>query len=109
MKMAGANVNPAPNTQWRTLLPAEQINKRVRETGRQICDDYLARTIHVLALLENAFMFTADLVRALKGPVICQFIKPQYRHGEFLEMFSAMDPISVDSTCCWSKDWCTQE
>jgi hypoxanthine phosphoribosyltransferase len=32
-------------------------------------------------------MFVADLVRALEVPVICQFIKPQYRPGEILEIF----------------------
>ncbi len=29
-------------------------------------------------MLENAFMFMADLVRALEVPVVCQFIKPKY-------------------------------
>jgi len=71
----------------RTLLPAEQIQKRVREMGRQISDDYRGRTVHVLALLENAFVFTADLVRAMDVPVICQFIKPRYSHGDILEIF----------------------
>ncbi len=63
--------------QPRTVIPAEQIQKRVREMGRQISDDYRGRTIHLLALLENGFIFMADLVRALDVPVICQFIKPQ--------------------------------
>lgn len=70
-----------------TLLPADQIQKRVREMGRQISDDYRGRTIHVLAVLENAFIFTADLVRSLEVPVICQFIKPRYSQGDVLEIF----------------------
>src|SRR5579862_9200489 len=73
--------------QLRTVIPAEQIQKRVREMGRQISDDYRGRTIHVLGLLENGFIFMADLVRALEVPVICQFIKPQYRPGDVLEIF----------------------
>jgi len=80
-------MNQALSTEKRTVIPAEQIQKRVREMGRQISDDYRGRTIHVLALLENGFMFMADLVRALDPPVICQFIKPQYRQGEILEIF----------------------
>ncbi len=61
--------------------------------GRQISDDYRGRTVHLLALLENGFIFMADLARALEVPVICQFIKPRYREdkvdgsGGILEIF----------------------
>lgn len=66
------------------VISAEQIQKRVREMGRQISDDYRGKTVHGLAVLENGFMFMADLVRALEVAVICEFIKPLYRdriHG----------------------------
>jgi hypoxanthine phosphoribosyltransferase len=81
----------------RVVIPAEQIQKRVREMGRQISDDYRGRTIHLLALLENGFIFMADLVRALEVPVICQFIKPRYRmendgRGGVLEIFFSHEP-----------------
>ena len=68
------------------LIPAEQIQKRVREMGRQISDDYRGQSVHVLAVLENGFMFMADLVRELEIPVICQFIKPKYSPGDVLEI-----------------------
>jgi hypoxanthine phosphoribosyltransferase len=86
------NANPK-SEQLRTVIPTEQIQKRVREMARQISDDYQGKTIHALALLENGFIFMADLVRALDVPVICQFIKPKYRReqantpGAFLEIF----------------------
>jgi hypoxanthine phosphoribosyltransferase len=76
----------------RPLIPAEQIQKRVREMGRQISDDYRGQTVHILAVLENAFVFTADLVRTLDIPLICQFVKPQYRQGEVLEIFFSHGP-----------------
>jgi len=63
----------------RSVISAEQIQKRVREMGRQISDDYQGNTVHVLALLENSFMFVADLVRAMDVPLTCTFIKPRYR------------------------------
>lgn len=71
------------------VIPAEQIQKRVREIGRQISDDYKGKTIHALGILENGFVFFSDLVRSLDVPVICQFIKPQYRDdlGGMLEIF----------------------
>ncbi len=84
--------------QLRVVIPAEQIQKRVREIARQISDHYQGKTIHALGLLENGFMFMADLVRALEVPVICQFIKPQYRReqentpGGFLEIFFSHQP-----------------
>ena len=61
------------------IIPAEQIQKRVREMARQISHDYKGKTVHALAVLENGFIFLADLVRAIEVPVICQFIKPRYR------------------------------
>lgn len=62
----------------RQVIASEQIQKRVKELGRHISDDYRGQTIQALAVLENAFMFMADLVRALDVPVVCQFIKPKY-------------------------------
>jgi len=71
------------------IIPAEQIEKRVREMARQISDDYRGKTVHVLGVLENGFVFLADLVREMEGPVICQFIKPKYgdRGGDRQEIF----------------------
>ena len=65
--------------QLKPLISAEQIQKRVREMGRQISDDYRGQALHALAVLENSFVFMADLMRALEVPVICEFIKPLYR------------------------------
>ncbi len=84
--------------QLRTVISADQIQKRVREMGRQISDDYRGQSIHLLALLENGFIFMADLVRALEIPVICQFIKPRYKvqgadgSGGVLEIFFSHEP-----------------
>jgi hypoxanthine phosphoribosyltransferase len=72
----------APAEQLRSVITAEQIQKRVREMARQISDDHRGQTLHVLALLENGFMFMADLVRSLEVPVVCQFIKPRYKQTQ---------------------------
>jgi hypoxanthine phosphoribosyltransferase len=83
--------------QLRVAISAEQIQKRIRELARQISDDYRGKTVHALALLENGFMFMADLVRALEVPVICQFIQPRYtrelegKPEGFLEIFFSHD------------------
>ena len=81
----------------RQVITAEQIQKRVKELGRQISDDYKGQTIQMLAVLENAFMFLADLVRALEVPVVCQFIKPKYTRSQadgrdVMEIFFSHEP-----------------
>jgi hypoxanthine phosphoribosyltransferase len=81
----------------RPVIAAEQIQKRVKELARHISDDYQGQTIQALAVLENAFMFMADLVRALDVPVVCQFIKPKYSKqgkeaAEVMEIFFSHEP-----------------
>lgn len=83
--------------QLRQVIGSDQIQKRVKELGRHISDDYQGQTIQALAVLENAFMFMADLVRALEVPVVCQFIKPKYRRQgktgeEVMEIFFSHEP-----------------
>lgn len=82
----------------RQVIAADQIQKRVKELARHISDDYQGQTIQALAVLENAFMFMADLVRALEVPVVCQFIKPKYsrqqgnQNAEVVEIFFSHEP-----------------
>jgi len=59
-----------------TAYSAEQIEKRVQELAAQISADYAGRTIHAVGVMENSFIFMADLVRKLESPVMCQFVKP---------------------------------
>ena len=73
-------MNTTPKTEaLRPVISAEQIHKRVRELAHQISDDYKGKTVLALAVLENSFMFMADLSRALDVPVVCTFVKPRYR------------------------------
>lgn len=69
------------NTALRQVISADQIQKRVRELGRQISDDYRGQTVIALGILENSFLFMADLVRSIDVPVICSFIKPRYKQS----------------------------
>ena len=96
----------------RQVIAAEQIQKRVKELGRHISDDYQGQTIQALAVLENAFMFMADLVRALEVPVVCQFIKPKYskqqgnQAGEITEIFFSHEPDIRGAHVFWLRAWC---
>jgi len=91
--MTGSKAEPL-----RQVISADQIQKRVKELGRQISDDYQGETVQALAVLENSFMFLADLVRALDVPVVCQFVKPKYtrprkdRSSDIMEIFFSHEP-----------------
>lgn len=61
------------------VVTAEQIQKRIRDMARQISADYQGKTLHVICVLENGFIFTADLIRQLEVPVVCHFVKPFVR------------------------------
>lgn len=94
---------PRAAASLRQVITTEQIQKRVKELGRQISDDYKGSAaqdhpVQVLAVLENAFMFLADLVRALDVPIVCQFIKPKYSRpqsgsaSDVMEIFFSHEP-----------------
>jgi hypoxanthine phosphoribosyltransferase len=55
-----------PEAANRILISSEQIQKRVQEMAAQIEKDYPDGPIYVVSILKGAFIFVADLVRALK-------------------------------------------
>jgi hypoxanthine phosphoribosyltransferase len=63
----------------RVVVTTEQIHKRVAELAREISAHYRGKTLHAVCVLENAFIFMADLVRALEVPVVCHFVRPMWR------------------------------
>jgi len=69
----------ASNPRLKIVVEEKAIRKRVRELARQINRDYAGKTLHVVGVLEDAFVFMADLVRALTIPVVCSFVRLQVR------------------------------
>ncbi|MBK5299535.1 MAG: hypoxanthine phosphoribosyltransferase [Vicinamibacteria bacterium] len=57
------------------LLSTEQIQERVRGLAAEIERDHAgAETLHLLCVLKGAFVFLADLVRALRIPATLDFM-----------------------------------
>jgi hypoxanthine phosphoribosyltransferase len=57
------------------LLTADQIRDRVSDLGRQIAQDYPEpMDLHLICVLKGAFMFLADLVRAIDRTVTFDFM-----------------------------------
>jgi hypoxanthine phosphoribosyltransferase len=61
----------------KVVLTSDQIQRRVRDIARQVSSQYEGKSLTVVCVLENGFMFMSDLVRALEVPVICRFITPE--------------------------------
>src|SRR2546428_10897266 len=57
-----------------TLLTAEQIGQRVRALGAQITRESTGEDLLVISVLKGAFVFTADLVRAIDMPCQIEFV-----------------------------------
>ncbi len=78
----------------RVVLSADQIATRVQEMARQISNDYRGKTICAVGVLENGFMFMADLVRHLDVPVVCQFLKVNSKeaNASTTEIFFSPEP-----------------
>ena len=57
------------------LLTEQQIQEKVSELAAAISEAYAASELHVVGLLDNAFMFAADLLRRLTCPVQCSLVR----------------------------------
>ena len=69
----------ARGTKVKVLFTEQQIRKRVRELAAQLNRELGQNPVLIVSVLENAFVFTADLIRALKGPVYCSFVRADIR------------------------------
>ena len=66
----------------KVVVDEKAIRKRVRELARQINRDYAGKALHIVGILEDSFVFMADLIRALTMPVVCSFVRLQVRDSE---------------------------
>ncbi len=58
----------------RVLLSEEKIQARIRELGAQIAADYPAGALHLVCILKGAFVFLADLSRAIGRETVIEFM-----------------------------------
>ncbi len=57
------------------LFPRDAIERRVQEIAGQISGDYRGRELIVIGILKGAFIFMADLIRALSIPCRVDFVR----------------------------------
>jgi len=56
------------------LVPAEDVQRRVRELGAEISRDYEGRDLVMIGVLKGAVLFLADLMRELTVPCEVDFM-----------------------------------
>ena len=58
-----------------TILQHRELAERVEALGRQLTLDYAGKKLVVIGILNGAFIFLADLVRAIDLPLEIDFIR----------------------------------
>jgi hypoxanthine phosphoribosyltransferase len=61
---------------------AVRIAGRVKTLGRAISQAYRGRRLDVVVTMDRSFVFAADLVRAIDGPVAVHFVREDVRDVE---------------------------
>jgi hypoxanthine phosphoribosyltransferase len=64
------------------LIPAQQIDARVRELAAEIARAYEGKPVTVVGILTGCLMFTADLIRRIDLPLRVAFITASSYRGE---------------------------
>jgi len=59
----------------KTLISSAEINNRVKTLGQQITTDYTNSPLILIGILNGAFIFLADLARAIKLDIEVDFIR----------------------------------
>ena len=62
------------NARLSTLINEESLQARIQELGAQIRAEYGDEPVTCIGVLKGSFLFMADLVRAIDGPVRCEFL-----------------------------------
>jgi hypoxanthine phosphoribosyltransferase len=62
------------NSRLEVLIPAADLQARIREIGAEIAKDYADRNPLLICVLKGAMVFMADLMRAIDLPLTIDFI-----------------------------------
>ncbi len=87
----------AHNLLFRQFIEAEDIRRRVEELGAELRSRYAGKMPVFLGVLNGAFMFTADLVRAFGDNCEISFIKlSSYRDMQSTGDVSTLIGLEID-------------
>lgn len=58
----------------KVLINSQEIQKRINDLGKRISRDYKGKEVLLVCVLKGAFVFLADLIRAMDVPLKVDFI-----------------------------------
>jgi len=73
------NITEMPLESYEVVVSEVQLQTRIAALGRRISRDFQGRSIYCVGVLENGFIFLADLLRSIHGDVRCQFVRTNVR------------------------------
>ena len=89
----------AHGLQFKPMISEEEILNKVKELGQQISEDYKGKRPLLLGVLNGAFIFAADLIRALDIECEISFVKlASYRGLESSGNVSTLIGLETDVT-----------
>ncbi len=56
------------------MISEEEIDKRVRELGKQITEDYKGKSIRLICILKGSVIYMAELAKRINVPVSMDFM-----------------------------------
>lgn len=71
-----------PDINKEVLISEKEIAARVSEIAKEISVNQNGRPLTAIGVLKGSFIFLADLVRQIKAPVNCEFIRVTLKTGE---------------------------
>lgn len=58
----------------RVLVPEDEVDKRVRELGKQISEAYAGKQVHLICVLKGGVFFMCELAKRIDVPVTMDFM-----------------------------------
>lgn len=58
----------------RIMLSEEEVDKKIKEIGGKISEDYAGKTVHLICVLKGGIFFTCELAKRITVPVTLDFM-----------------------------------
>ena len=67
------------------LIKEDEIQKRIKELGKEITNDYKGKDLVVIGILKGAVIFMAELVKSIELPITLDFMSvSSYGKSQYL-------------------------
>lgn len=58
----------------RVMIPEEEVDAKIAELGKQISEEYVGESVHLLCILKGSVFFTCELAKRITVPVSLDFM-----------------------------------